>query len=481
MFKNIFAKVMVSIQNRLGDWNESRKAAGKVPIGLHEITWKMKWLRCVFPERWLYEWMWQLVQIREERRFWRYLTDGFKRFGRPLSVVEKERLTHYERNYTEIRVQFMPSHTTIGGLCIDYIYFSEDSRNDDKKVLRLLFHEGEFDTYITPNQYMSDKFDEYFERITKENCSFWYEYLMRNNKRVIVETSFHYKRRQYNESRYFFMEKGKIIPHKAFFAFSADEMERGQAAMQKIGISEPYICIFARDGRYNVEMSLVSTWENESLDLRNSDIYSFKQLTHYFGEKEIQSVRMGALVESKYQLKGAVDYANTGRTDFLDVFIFSKCLFFIGDASGIGAIPFLLGRPIVYINIYTLLWCMDYVQPMTLGIFLKYYDPVCKCYLRMKKWVEVQIRCFIEQMDFHAYMRQHYEIIHNTSEEILDVAKEMEAIHNHTIQYTEHDEELQQRYRVIVKSIQSLFPIVECPYPGRIGMQWLRDNEWFLE
>lgn len=480
MFEKLYSAGMASLQKWLRDWNEDRESEGKTTIGLHEITWKMKWLRYVVPERWLYEWMWRLVQLREERRFWHYLEDGNRRFGRPLSEAEEESLRQYERQFTNIRIQMMDNNTPIAGLCIDYMFFSGDSKSDDDHVCRLLFREGEFDTYVTPNQYLSDKFDETFERITRENCSFWYTFLERNRDRVILESSIVCMKRQYDET-YRFVQTGKAIVHEAVFSFSEEEEKRGKEALENLGIVGPYICIFARDGRYNAEMRKVRSFSKDILDSRNFSINSFKELTDYFWRKGIQSVRMGALAAMEYQCEGAVDYANIGRTEFGDAYVFSKCRFFIGSASGIAEFPRLLGKPVVFVNMDSMMYFRDRTQPITLGIFLKYYNPETRHYLSFREWNEIFIKCFKKNIYYVEYMRKHYEIVHNTPEEILDVAKEMEAILNRTVCYTEHDEQLQRKYREIIGSYQSWFPILFCSLPGRIGAQWLRDNEWFLE
>lgn len=481
MFRHFFASLMVSFHKRIWDWNESRKMAGKVQFGVREISWKMKWLRYIFPERWLYEGTEIWYQLRSERWFWNYLEEGSKCFGRPLSKVEIEMVKKYERQYTNVFIQVMEKRTAIPGLCIDYMFFSEDSRNDDAHVCRLLLHEGEFEgTFDPPNNYLSNKFDEQFQRITRENCSFWYAFLKKKRNKVKIEFTQTYRKRQYYEALRF-PENGKPIVHNAIFAFSDKEEKEGKEAVRTLGISEPYICIFARDGRYNAEMRKGSPVERDSVDLRNTDINAFKKMTCYFGEKGIQSVRMGALMEKPYHCEGAIDYSNIGRTEFLDIYVFSKCMFFIGDISGIGGIPIFLGKLVAFINIHVAVHCGDRTEPMTLGIFLKYYDPVQKRYLRWKEWVNIAINYAAKGIDYVWYIRQHYEVIYNTPEEILEVAKEMEMIHNHTMHYTEYDEMLQQRYRDLVKSVQSKFPLLFCPFPGRIGMQWLRDNEWFLE
>lgn len=448
--------------------------------------WKAIWLKKFFSEEWLYERDYQRRYKKWEKRLFRRLVEANATLGRPLTNEETKKLQKYEARYSSIRLWFMDSHATISGLCFGYTFFAEDARNDDGHVCRVLYRDGEFDSsYISPNTYLSDKYYETFDSITKENFAFWYEYLMRNRDKLVLETIESHLKREYAEAWDYF-KTGKPILHNAELTFSEEEEQKGQDAIRRMGIIEPYICIFARDAQYNAKIRHVSTFERDSQDLRNSDINSFNQMTHYFWSHNIRVVRMGAVVASKYECDGAIDYANCGRTEFLDAYVFSRCRFFIGDNSGIVGLSVLSGKPWVGINVHVPIWFDDQPLCMAIGIYLKYYDRKNRRYLRLRELAQVLLQYHVKlrkpnESGYEVYMRQHYDIVRNTPEEVLEVAKEMEAIQDHTIQYTARDEQLQERYRLIIKEFLSIYPTVICQFPGRIGMQWLRDNEWFLE
>lgn len=448
--------------------------------------WKAICLKKFFPEEWLYERDYQRRYKKWEQRLYRRLVEANVKLGRSLTEEETKKLQEFESRYTSIRLWFMDSHATIAGLCFGYAFFAEDSKNDEGHVCRVLYRDGEFDSsYISPNTYLSDKFYESFDSITKENFAFWYAYLMRNRDKIIIETIESHLKREYVEMRKFY-DTGQVISHNGELTFSKEEERTGEDRMKRLGISEPFICIFARDARYNHEERHISTLEIDSQNLRNSDINTFKPMTVYFGAQNIQSVRMGAVAATKYECEYAVDYANAGRTEFLDAFLFSRCKFFIGDNSGIFGLTLLAGTPYVAVNLHVPIWFGDQTVWPVVGIYLKYYDKKARRFLRLREIVSLQIwyHASVQEPNdggYDVYIRKHYHIVRNTPEEILDVAKEMEAIQNHTIQYTEHDEQLQKRYRFIINSFLSMYPTVISPFPGRIGQQWLRDNEWFLE
>lgn len=500
MVKNMLPVGVVEFGRWLRGWDEQRESPLSillaritvyVPASIRDFWYRRDWwkavlLKKIFPETWLYERDYQKRYKKWEQRIMRRLIVANNHLGRSLTIEEVEKLKDYESKFTNIRLLVMDSNPSIAGLCVGYSFFAEDACSDDEHVCRVLYRDGEFDSsYITPNMYLSDKFYENFDSITKENFAFWHEYLMRNRDKLTVETINWHIKQSYAEMRHFF-DTGAGIFHNAKIVFSEEEEEKGGKELNQLGIVKPYICIFSRDARYNVEMKHAASFEKDSLDLRNSDINAFKLMTQYFSRIKIQSVRMGACMATEYHCDGAIDYATCGRTEFLDAYIFSNCRFFIGDGSGIFALTYLAGRPWAVINIPVVLWFEDLCANVAVGIFLKYYDPQRKRYLCLREIAELQLKYHTSLRKandggFYSYVHQNYEIVHNTPEEILDVAKEMDAIYNHNVAYTAHDEELQQQYRLIIKSYLSLYPTVIAPYPGRIGMQWLRENEWFLE
>ena len=64
-------------------------------------------------------------------------------------------------------------------------------------------------------------------------------------------------------------------------------------------------------------------------------------------------IRMGSISKDKinFKDKNFFDYSNSDfRSDFLDIFLLSKCKFLISSDSGISAISEIFRVPIVYVN-----------------------------------------------------------------------------------------------------------------------------------
>ena len=448
--------------------------------------WKPMLLRSISRkyEKQEYEAEWSRLAKLSEERFWQAFSEKNNRVGRPLNDKERLRLEAYEKKYTSIRVFYLEGNQGIPGACYDYTLWEEECERDtNTDRCNVMFIQKEYD-HLVANACLLEKLynnpNIAMELITDEEFSFWYNYLLRNKKKIDFVDTWLSHRTQYEEAAEYF-QTGIQKQHKSTVSFSNEEEQRGWAALKKLGITDEYVCIFARDSAYYASLN------SEFYQIRDSDINAFSKTTDYFWKKNIKTVRMGSVVACDYNREGAVDYSNQGRTEFLDCFLFANCRFFIGDASGICGFAFLFGKPYAVVNFPMPMHWYDRYANFRVGIYLKYYDRRRSRYLRLRDIIALEtVYIFfvlsMESMSFDDFLRQqHIEVIHNTPKEILDVAKEMEAILNHSAQYTEHDEELQQRYREIVGANCTRWPLFFGLGVGRIGMQWLRDNEWFLE
>lgn len=448
------------------------------------MWWEIAVLRKFLSEQSLYDWKFARAQADDSDYLWKYMENRARVWGRPLSDAERELLETYEKRYTEIHVHFIHNDEAIGKFAINYAAWAGEAESNPKNSCRIICLGNEADGhFLVPNTFLMSKYPERFEIINKNNFPVYYALLIKKKKQVVVQSVKYYCLKA-EADLIRFLEKGQSsYPIRPAIHFSEEENIKGKENLKILGVKKPYICIFARDSRYYQEMRRIK----QGFDLRNSDVNAFKKTTEYFWEKGIQTVRMGNCAATEYRCDGAVDYASGNPTPFMDAVLFAGCRFFMGELSGIGGFAHLFARPWVAINVQVVTFpaFQDSASKYVLGIYLKYYDKKKKRFLRLQEIARMEIDFYRSLLkssrSYDEYVQSHCEIVRNTPEEILDVAKEMEAIQNQTVQYTEHDEELQTRYRNLLHEIVSQYPQVTVPGIGRIGMQWLRDNEWFLE
>ena len=173
---------------------------------------------------------------------------------------------------------------------------------------------------------------------------------------------------KFNFNDSFYLVKDKRKTHLSFphLSFTEEELEHGREVTKKLGIkpNDKWICIHNRDSLY-LNHNFPNQWPKGAgswayHDHRNFSVESFKLASEFFAAKGFFVLRMGQVVEEKFNNNNPkiIDYANTKfRSDFMDIYLLSKCEFLLGGDSGIHLVPFVFNRPVYGIN-YTLslLW-----------------------------------------------------------------------------------------------------------------------------
>ncbi len=140
---------------------------------------------------------------------------------------------------------------------------------------------------------------------------------------------------------------------KRNYYWTEAEVVRGNSALSQMGISQNdwFICFHCRDSSYLKKMLPETDWNYHNV--RDSSIHSYLKAAKYIVEKGGSAIRMGAIVEDKLPEDldpRIIDYANRHRNDFLDLYLPSKCKFFLGSNSGLFAVPATFEVPLSYAN-----------------------------------------------------------------------------------------------------------------------------------
>ncbi|MFC2070308.1 TIGR04372 family glycosyltransferase [Chloroflexota bacterium] len=271
---------------------------------------------------------------------------------------------------------------------------------------------------------------------------------------------------------------------KPLLHFTESEEEKGRMLLNKMGIDSDswYICFYCRDSAYlSSERDKRYGWrvnynpfDLSYQDHRNNDIKTYLESAEYITSLGGFAVRMGANVDEKLpdlNNPRIIDYSWYHRTEFGDIYLPAKCKFFLGGTSGLWAIPAIFDVPIA---------CPNFIRYNIINfrqgswfIPKKIWSAGEKRYLTFREILQSEVADFYR--DEH-YAKAGLEVVDNTPEEILDLAREMNERLDGTFETTEEDEELQNRFL-------SLYPEYLYSYgtPARIGTVFLRKNEELLE
>lgn len=272
----------------------------------------------------------------------------------------------------------------------------------------------------------------------------------------------------------------RFPPH---LKFSAEEEARGEAGMRAMGIppDTPFVCLIVRDNAY-LEAHLPGE-ECSYHNYRDSDIQNYVLASEELADRDYFVIRMGAKVRESMNTRHSkvIDYATNGmRSDFMDIYLGSKCEFCISVGTGFDAVPIIFRRPIAYVNVVPLGYLFTFSTHF-LGIAKHHFAAAENRELSLS---EIFSRGVGFSLDASAYVSKAIKLVENTPEEIRDLVIEMAECLNGTWQLHEDDETLQRRFWEIYPT-DAVDAYQGRPLHGeiraRFGASFLRKNSEWLQ
>lgn len=374
---------------------------------------------------------------------------------------------------------------TIGLITTSWIYYNEIVHPEDEY----------WALYPCPNAKINDYLigklkSKNLEVVCRDSVKFWKYVVLHYRENVEIKTLPNMYEFLHRENELF---SNHIIPAgKKYISFTQDEMNDGMKFLGEHNL-DAFVCLFARDSKYlamgrNAYDTPVPASTGPSLmDIyRNLSIDHFSLTAQYLRQNNITAVRMGHLLGSPAEDKNIFDYGYNHRSEFLDIFIFSQCKFFIGTPSGIQFIANLFSKPMVMVNVPVLSTLNDATfinSHCNLMILQKYLDTRDNHYLTIREMLKYETSEGIVDAHnapfrtFDIYKRNNIVPIKNTAEEIASVAKEMVEIMDESVNYDDLDVLLQQQYESILHEFDDSKNYI---FPYRMGRDFLRKNQWLL-
>ena len=255
--------------------------------------------------------------------------------------------------------------------------------------------------------------------------------------------------------------------------FTAQEDQRGRAAMSQLGLPEDarFVCFHSRDNGYSALN--VTPEQIRMYGCRNSQVETYLPAAEMLAEAGYYVLRLGVSTAQTFEAphQNIIDYTARGRSDFMDIYLLSRCAFYLGDTCGLAEVPKVFRRPVAWANFTTLEQAPTWSEQ---DIFIpqKFRLRAEDRYLNFREILDAGIGRY---QHCHEFDDSGIDVIPNTAQEITGLALEMDARLNGTWNTTEEDETLQARFWSLWQTSD-----LNSEFKCRIGAHFLRENRELL-
>ena len=267
-------------------------------------------------------------------------------------------------------------------------------------------------------------------------------------------------------------------PH---LSFTPREIELGNKTLSEMGLSEGdrFVCFIVRDAAYT-KMAFPEK-DMSYHDYRNCDVDDYILAAETLADRGLFVLRMGSIVAKPLRSSHprVIDYANSKfQSEFMDVFLGSRCEFCVSDGLGYYAIPAAFRRPNAYVN-YSPFHMFYSSRACDLGIAKTVSSLKTGKRLNLSQMGENGIAQFSHTSQ---YSDAGVSIDSNTPEEIRDLMLEMLDRIEGKWKPQSGDDELQTKFwRKYSEVIGEQRTICHGEIRAKYGAQFLRDNQdWIL-
>ena len=262
---------------------------------------------------------------------------------------------------------------------------------------------------------------------------------------------------------------------------SFEEESRGYEILENIGLkkNDKFVCLNVRDDNYLKTMHPDTDWSYH--DYRNSDVKNYFFAAENLARRGYYVLRIGSRNKEKLisNNKRIIDYSfSKFRSDFMDIFLSSKCSFTISNSGGVDAFAKLFRKPIVWVNFVPIAWLstfnINYVY-----LFKKHFSIKLDRELSLKEIFEYEVA---GSLNSEMYKKKGIKLVENSPQEISDAVLELDDMINNKNFYNKYQESNNKLFWDIYekKLIEYNFRNLHGKLLGRYSSKFLENNKKYL-
>jgi putative glycosyltransferase (TIGR04372 family) len=262
----------------------------------------------------------------------------------------------------------------------------------------------------------------------------------------------------------------KTAPH---ISFQAREINKCWNDLAEVGVDQNsrFVCLLVRDSRYQQTLDEVGF---EGHNFRNSSIDSYVEAITALCNRKIHVFRMGAVRQDPLKIESPyfVDYSSNGmRTEMLDIFLSSRCQFFITTSTGLDGVARVFRRPHVKTNLSQI----EGLQLSMPGLVIlkQFFLTSENRYLNLSEIFERNLHKLIDGADLD---KQGVVLHANSPSDIASVAMELDE--RMRGKWIKRDDE-ESLHEAFLMNCPAYFK--EGPLLGRLGYHFMLNNTWLFK
>jgi putative glycosyltransferase (TIGR04372 family) len=243
-----------------------------------------------------------------------------------------------------------------------------------------------------------------------------------------------------------FQQKRIIMPKHSFLEFTKEEFDHGRKILSEILGSKtgPIVCVFNRDSKYLKVEHPDRNWDYHNY--RDSSIYNYLPAMEWLVKQGYIVMRMGAIVSEPVGRVSdkIIDYATKYRSDFMDVFLFGICDFTLGSTTGQASLGSAFRKSVGFVNVTPFL-SIKHIATTKYDLFIPklYFSESKNRLLSIEEIVVNNLDFMSTSEDFQIHRIR---LIECDCKDILNEAKEIEALVSGKLIFSKEDIDLQRKF-----------------------------------
>lgn len=241
-----------------------------------------------------------------------------------------------------------------------------------------------------------------------------------------------------------------------YITFTDEEINFCKKILKKLNIpsDKKWVCIHNRDDQYLNTKFKIGNLVNKKQSIRNFDVNDLIDCSVKLSKQGYYVIRVGSIQKSVFKTydEKIIDYSYSNyKSDLLDIFLLSKCYFYLGSDSGIANVSVISNKYIGFIN-QTSYANFSFFVRNRITIYKKFYSKKLNRPLSIREIFKNRLHILSYNDEIE---KANIELIDNTPEEINELSVEIISRINNKWKYTKEEEFLQLRFRNVMKELFS--------------------------